>query len=381
MQLGIENRERAVDNGTRNMNCRKSQNTIKAWISITLILVMLISLCSCGANAGEKESQKEITRPMPGTVIEETDEFITVVDQAGREVTAPKDIQSIALCYRVVIRFLLSLDQGEKIKGIGKPEEFLYELEPNLKNCVDVGKGVADIEALAELNPDIFFHKSGDIKTLDAVERIGIPAVGINIETPDDMKQALFIIGKFCGEDEKADKLINYYDNKLKEFKKLTESIDENEVKTAIMMGSSLGSVADGTMLQSKMIEAAGGVNPAKSIKAMELWPVAGIEQIFKWDPDFIFITNSDRATYTPEVLLSDKDWKSLTAVKNKNIYVMPAENDSWEFPGIVSLLGMEYMMKMMYPELISEEKLDKDVNELYKLCYSKKFSKDELGY
>lgn len=351
----------------------------KTWLCIVLIMTMMVCFCSCDSGSASNEAQKS-SQP-PGTIIEDTDETITVVDQAGREVTAPKEIDSIALCYRVVIRFLLSLDQGEKITGIGKSEEFLYELEPNLKNCVDVGKGVADIEALAELDPDIFFHKSGDIKTLDAVEKIGIPAVGINVETPEDMKEAIDVIGKLCGEQEKAEQLINYYDSKLKEFHNQTESIGDPDKKTAIMMGSALGSVADGTMLQSRMIESAGGVNPAKDVKAMELWPVAGIEQIFKWDPDFIFITNSENATYTPADLLKDPDWKSLTAVKNKNVYVMPAEQDSWEFPGIVSLLGTEYIMKMMYPELISDDKLEGDVNELYKLSYGREFTRSELGY
>ena len=115
---------------------------------------MAASLCACG---GEKAPEMESAEPA-GTILEETETDLTIVDQAGRIVTVPKEYDSVALCYRVVIRFLLSLDQGEKIKGIGKTEDFLEVLEPGLAECVDVGKGVADIEALAELKPDIFFH-------------------------------------------------------------------------------------------------------------------------------------------------------------------------------------------------------------------------------
>ena len=353
----------------------------KLLISILLITCMLLSLCSCMQTDADQDGENTVSEVSPGTVVRETEYSITVVDQAYREVTVPKDIESIALCYRVVIRFLLSLDQGEKITGIGKTEDFLFELEPGLKNCAEVGKGVADIEALAELDPDIFFHKAGDVKTLEAVEKIGIPAVGINIETPGKMREALYVMGKFMGSEDKVDEIIEYYDNKLDKFSELRSGIDPSEQKTAIIMGSSLGSVADATMLQGKMIEYAGGINAAQDIKATELWPIAGIEQIFKWDPEYIFISNSDSATYKPEDILNNPDWQELTAVKNKHVYVMPAAKDSWEFPGTVSLLGMEYMMKMMYPDLVTESDLEMDVNELYELSYGKTFTRDELGY
>ena len=90
-----------------------------------------------------------------GTVVRETGEAITIIDQAGREVTVSKNPDSIALCYRVVIRFLLNLELGEKITGIGKSEAFLEEVCPELKEASCVGQGIADIEALAELAPDL----------------------------------------------------------------------------------------------------------------------------------------------------------------------------------------------------------------------------------
>ena len=209
---------------------REYKTMFKRIVSILLIIsVMLTSLCACGETSEKTESIEPV-----GTIIEESEETITVVDQAGREVTVPKDYDSIALCYRVVIRFLLSLDQGDKIKGIGKSEEFLEVLEPGLKDCADVGKGVADIEALAELEPDIFFHKSHDVETLEAVEALGIPSVGIDVETPESMIVALDLLGKVCGQQEKAQQLIEYYNDKLSDAEKKTASIDKR--KTAVIL-------------------------------------------------------------------------------------------------------------------------------------------------
>lgn len=348
-------------------------------VAVALVVTLaMLSLCSCG------KADVAISKEPPGTVISETAGEVTIVDQAGREVTVKKDPESIALCYRVVIRFLLSLDRGGNITGIGKTEEFLLELQPSLRDCVDVGQGVADIEALAELKPDLFIHKASDVETLEAVKKIGIPAVGIDVETPEDMMIALKILGKICAAEAKADELISYYNRQLKEIDELAEKIGEKgktDKKTAIVMGSSIGKVADATMLQGEMLQRAGGINCAGDIEASELWPTAGTEQIFKWNPEYIFITGSESAVYDESDIISDSAWSEIEAVKNGNVYVMPATGDSWEFPGVVSILGIYYMMHSMYPQLVSEEMLEDRVNEFYELSYGRTFDRSKLGY
>ncbi|MBE6045703.1 MAG: ABC transporter substrate-binding protein [Clostridiales bacterium] len=352
-----------------------SKGRIQKIISALLAMMLLFVFAGCGSSEGDTMGEE------PGTVIAETEDEITIVDQAGREVTVKRDIESIALSYRVAIRFLLSLDQGDKIKGIGKSEPFLETLQPSLADCVNVGQGVADIEAVAELNPDVFFHKATDRETLDALEKIGIPAIGIQIETPEEMTTALDIMGKVCGEEEKAETLIDYYKNRLEEIDQRTAGIQEQDKKTAVVMGTSIGKVADGFMLQGEMLERAGAINVAKDLEATELWPTAGAEQIFKWNPDYIFITGSESALYSADDILEDKNWSELTAVKNGDVYVMPAKVDSWEFPGVVSILGIDYMMHVMYPELMSEEELTQEVDSFYELSYGVTLDRSELGY
>ncbi|MBQ9060195.1 MAG: ABC transporter substrate-binding protein [Firmicutes bacterium] len=364
---------------------------ILAVLSLILVLLMANSLLLAGCGAGGSgtgtgggdqagPAVSESGDPA-GPVLSETGNELTVIDQAGREVTVKKDPQSIALCYRVVIRFLLSLDQGDKIKGIGKSEPFLEELQPSLADCTDVGKGVADIEALAELKPDLFIHKASDVQTLDAVSQIGIPSVGIEVETPEDMVAALDLLGKVCGAENKAAQLIDYYNGQIKASEDLVSQLDDSDRPTAIVMGTSIGKVADGSMLQGEMLERAGAVNCAADLRATELWPTAGTEQIFAWNPDYIFITGSESAVYTAEDIRKDPAWSDLTAVKEKHVYEIPAEADSWEFPGVVSTLGIDYMMHVMHPQLLDEKTLEDHVDALYQLCYGRTFERDELGY
>ena len=343
-----------------------------------LLLLSSITITGCGKNPADS------TDPginAAGTVISETDTELTVIDQAGREVTVMKDPESIALCYRVVIRFLINLGVGDRITGIGKSEPFLEELQSSLKDCIDVGKGVADIEALAELKPDLFIHKASDTETLEAVQKIGIPAIGIDVETPEEMVTALELLGKVCGAEDKAQELIEYYQGSIERSRSLADTISDEDRVTAIVMGSSIGKVADGSMLQGRMLETAGAVNCAADLKATELWPAAGTEQIFSWDPDYIFITGSEGAVYTAEDIYNDPAWSELKAVKNRHVVMIPSERDSWEFPGVISALGIDYMMSVMYPDLLSESELEKNVSAFYELAYGKAYSREELGY
>lgn len=345
------------------------------------VLLLMTSVMATGCSGKTDGSSSEAPGNAAGTVVSETDTELTIVDQAGREVTVTRDPGSIALCYRVVIRFLINLGVGDRITGIGKSEPFLEEVQPSLKDCTDVGKGVADIEALAELKPDLFIHKASDIETLEAVQKIGIPAIGIEVETPEDMVNALGLLGKVCGAEEKAQELIDYYQGSIERSRKLAESIRDEDRVTAIVMGSSIGKVADGSMLQGRMLETAGAVNCAADLRATELWPAAGAEQIFNWDPDYIFITGSEGSVYTADDIYNDPAWSELKAVRNKHVLVIPSEKDSWEFPGVISALGIDYMMTVMYPDLLSENELAKNVESFYELAYGRAYSRKELGY
>ena len=343
---------------------------MKKSLCILLILALVLTAVSCGIE--KTETQK------PGTVIEKDSEGFVIIDQAGREVYVPKKVKTVAYCYRVPARVLISLGMGDSITGAGKVDDFLKKVQPSLADVPSVGTGVIDIEALAELAPDVVFHKASDKAGLDAAGDVGVAAIGLSMESQEDIVVALDIIGKVCGTEKKARQFIDYYNDKLKEDKKLTKKI--NKKKTVLMMGSAIGKVADGSMLQGFMIEKAGGINVAADLSATETWPTAGTEQIFEWDPEYIFIS-SESTDYNAKDILSNETWSEIKAVKNKHVYEMPAPGDSWEFPGAVSALGIDYMINKMYPELLGDDALEKNVNDFYDLFYGTTFDREDLGY
>ena len=135
-------------------------------------------------------------------------------------------------------------------------------------------------------------------------------------------------------------------------------------------------------MLQSYLIEIAGGTNPAADLNTNELWPVVGVEQIFEWDPDFIFVTTYGFTDYTVDDLLNDSLWANTSAVKNNRIMPTPCNLESWEMPTPTSALGVLWMIQKMYPEVYSDAELEADVKAYYDILYpGNTLTRDILGY
>ncbi len=340
-------------------------------ISVLLIILLMATLFTgCSSNQAEQASQ---TAPKPTTV--------TVTDMAGRQVVVPAEVKSVALVWGPSTSFVLALGKGDIITGINYKSDFAVKVAPNLANVGSVGKGQPDLEAVAKVKPDVFIHKATDTKGLDAVQALGIPAIGIVAETPEDLIKATELLGKVLGAEDKAKKLVTFYNEKNAFARNLTKDIPADQRKTALVFGSEIGKVAHGGMLQSFQVETAGGINLAKDIQSKEIWPTVGTEQIFAWDPDFIFCEDYSGGAYTIADLKKDPSFAKLKALENDNMAYIPAKQDLWDFPGVQSSLGTLWMLNQFYPEKYSEAELIKDIEAFYTMAYGTTFDREWLGY
>ena len=303
---------------------------------------------------------------------------VTVTDAAGREVTLEQPVESILTVYGV--KYVLALGLGDKLVN-GSKRPFELAVCPGLADGVTFGSDQMNAETIASINPDVFIHKSSATKLMDALAELDINSIGIYMETPEEVVSTIELLGKALGAEERAAELVAYYQDLMAVGGKLTADIAQADKHTAILMGNSIGKVAPKTMLQSIMIEAAGGVNMAAGVEGEGAWPIVGVEQIFGWDPEFIFIMNSTSREYDAESLMADPAWAELTAVKNGNVYVVPSDLDSWEYPGMQSALGTIWMVSKMYPELLSDEELTGYVDSFYDFVYGVHFTREELNY
>ena len=134
-------------------------------------------------------------------------------------------------------------------------------------------------------------------------------------------------------------------------------------------------------MLQSWMIEKAGGVCVADGVGKDHNWLDVGVETIFEWNPDFLFCTGSTALNYSVDGLYQDSSWSSVNAVKSNKVYRIPATYDAWDMPGISCVIGTMYMLHEMYPEYFSSAELQTQIDDYYTFMFGKTFDAAYLGY
>lgn len=340
---------------------------MKKAVSIFLALSLSVSLFGCGAKL------------VPPDVSSDN----TVTDGSGAVLGIPENNTetAIASVYAVSVPFIVALGLSDRVKAINVKSKFWTDNVEGLKKAGTVGRGVVDLEALAELAPVVLIHRSNDPETVEAVSALDINVLCITVENLDDIKSTLNMMGQYFGVYDRAEEVCAWMDEKFAFIDTIVETIPENERVSALVMGGELGRIAGGDMLQSWMIEKAGGVCVSDDVEADHNWTDVGIETVFEWNPDFLFCTGSTALEYSVDGLFEDSSWSAVSAVKSGRVYRIPATYDAWDMPGISCVIGTMYMLRQMYPDYFSAEELQTQIDEYYSFMFGKTFSPDYLGY
>ena len=340
---------------------------MKKFISLFLILTLALSLTACGA--------ADVTAPTAGEN--------QVLDGAGRILDIPEDPDqaTIASVYAVSVPFIEALGLGDRVLAINVKSNFWKEADPALADAGSVGRGTVDLEALAAFSPSVLIHRSNDMETIEAVQRIQIPVLCITVEDMQDITDTLTMMGRYFGAEERALEVIDWMDGKFQMIDSIVSQIPESERKTVLVMGGEAGRIAADDMLQAWMAEKAGGIYVAENTANNRNWVNVGVEQIFTWNPQFLFSTSSTPLEYSIEELMEEDAWSAVEAVKKNQFHLIPAKLDSWDIPGVSCVIGTMYMLHKMYPEYFSQDQLEQEVVEYYEFMFGKTFDASYLGY
>jgi len=347
----------------------------KRLISIVLSFLMLISFYGCT----NKKKDENILQAPEGCVVDASGEVLPIPE---------KEVVTIASVYAVTVPFIVALGLSDNVVAINYKSIFWADNVEGLAKAGSVGRGIVDFEQLANFSPDVLIHRTYDPTTTQMVkEKLNIPVLTIKAETIEEIYNTLDILGEYCHATERAGQVKNWMNIKFNMISEIVSTIPEEEKKTAIVFGSELGVVAGGDMLQSWMLEAAGAVSLTSTMSGgiegdiPRAWANIGTESIFNMNPDVIFCTSSTVLDYTVKQLLEDTTWSSIEAVKDNKVYHIPAKFDSWDLPGIGCVIGTMWMLHRLYPEKLSSEKLQNEIDDYYMFMFSKTFDRDYLGY
>jgi hypothetical protein len=123
-----------------------------------------------------------------------------------------------------------------------------------------------------------------------------------------------------------------------------------------------------------------GAHNPAHELKGN--FAEVDMEQMIVWNPDIIYLGN--HSDLMPEDFIENKqegrDWSTIKAVANKQVYKIPIGVYRWDPPGVETPLTVKWAAKIQYPKLFSDMDMEVELKNFFEYVYDYKLSDDEVA-
>ncbi|PIH02641.1 iron(III) dicitrate-binding protein [Fusobacterium vincentii] len=317
----------------------------------------------------------------------------TVTDLTGKKVTIKDNPSRIAIV-PIPWASLTYLVDGDSSKIIGmNPSSkeaydisILKELAPNMKKVntafVDSDFNI-NYEELALLKPDIVIVWDFQNDAIEKLAKLKIPAVAIKYGTLENVQEGIKLLGDILNRQEKAQKLINYHKDTNKYLASKTKKLENIKRKKILYLINPQLTVSSGNSVTNIMIDMAGGENVAKDITTGGSWSKVTMEQIIKWNPDIIILSNFDKIL--PEDIYNNKfegqDWSKINAVKNKKVFKAPIGIYRWDAPSAETPLMIKWIAKVATPEVFNDYNIRKDIKDFYLEFFNYKLTDEQLNF
>lgn len=296
-------------------------------------------------------------------------EAVVLTDMAGREVSIEAVPERIVSGYYISTSTLIALGLSDKLVGIEAKADKrpIYKLSaPQLIELPNVGTAKEfNLEGCLALEPDLVILPLKLKSAAQTLEELGIPVLLVNPESQEQLMEMIALLGDATGTADRAGELADYIQTQQAA---LAELLADADAPTVYLGGNSaLLSTAGQAMYQSDMIVRAGGVNVAAEIQDT-YWVDISYEQLLAWDPDYIILASD--ASYTAQDVLADENLKDCTAVKNGNVFHLPADVESWDSPVPSGFLGSYWMASVLHGDMVTESDCTAWINEFYGTFY-----------
>lgn len=359
-------------------------------IFMLLLSVLIFSLSACGSKTSTENNDAA-----PSIAEQQSKYPYTITDQAGREIVIEKQYERVAMTSvrPVPAAYLAATGSIDELVGINPSSmaaaknSMLAVLAPGILNLETgyVDGNETNVEELLKLKPDVAFCLNKNTDEITALESVGITAVGMETNGTDAIE--LFskwakLIGDVMGKENQAGAIIDHSKSIAQKVKDVAATIPENEKKSIMFIYLDDGNtikVAGSKLYSQYWSETIGAVNAAAEVSNVA---VVNMEQIYKWDPDYIFITNFTETQ--PEDLLNNKypgqDWSNVTAVKEGHVYKNPLGVYRWFTPTSDGALMLEWIAQKVYPDYYNYYNIEDEIRNHYSKFYSYDLNDEELA-
>jgi iron complex transport system substrate-binding protein len=296
--------------------------------SITILLFTISSFFIFAE--GEREIQSTVMKA-----------GITIVDSYNRTVTIEKPALRVVSTAPSVTETIFALGKGSVL--IGRTNYCDYPEE--VKNIPSIGSlREPDIEAIAELNPDIVIASTHFTKeSVDKLTALSIPVVVLSDQNSfEGAYRTIENIARLTGAEDAGATLISYMRTTVYEVKEAVKGKEIPSVYYVIGFGEYGDFTAGGDTFIHQIISMAGGNNIAKDITG---WSFS-LEQIVDSDPDIIV---TSRFWGAKDSIAATNGYKDLKAVKNGKLFEI--DNNMLDRQGPRLADGLKALAEIIHPD------------------------------
>lgn len=341
---------------------------IRKYTSVFMAAVIAAAaVAGCAGQNSGKTSESNI-------IENSYEDEIRFTDAAGREITLDKPAERIVSGYYITSSMLIALGVKDQTVGIEAKADKrpIYKMAaPEFLQLPNVGTSKEfDLEGCISLEPDLVILPIKLTEQAEILSDMGIPAIVVNPESMEALKETIVMLGKASGQEERAASLISYYDERTELLKNLVENrkaSDEKTPKIYIAGTSDILRAAAPAMYQNSLIELSGGKNAAFDLTDKS-WTNISYEKLLSYDPDMIIVI--PEADYTKEDVLEDEQLQGVRAVASGAVYEMPSAFEAWDSPVPSGILGGMWLSSIVNEEQYPFEAFRKDAVEFYKRFY-----------
>lgn len=365
---------------------------VKKVSPLILALLMVAIISSCAQTKGNtavpgNSSQPSAAAPSTSTAVspEPSLKATTVEDALGRQVTNPDVIDQVAVtCQGGTTHQISVMGSSGKISAQPSMAKFpmLLKIFPEFNTVIDGGSfDNVNIEELMKAAPDMIFVGITADKGNKQLEEAGFNTFTMYIGSADVENQLkeFMMTGTLLGNPERAQQLVDYYNEKVTMVQEMVSKVPESEKKTVYYIsGGKITSASSGVWGDS-LITAAGGINVTKEFATGAKGAEISVEQVMDWNPDVI-VTQKGNGSENLEAVLGDTRITDLAAMQNSQVYQFPIGAFWWDRPSPEAPLGVMWLAKTLYPEYTQDIDLEKETKEFYKTFYNYDLSDEDYN-
>ncbi len=306
----------------------------------------------------------------------------TIKDSLRRSVAIPPQVDRILSLQPEITRILAALGATERLVGldyfIGREDHLFKVLFPNGTGLpvVSMPDESVNRELILRLDPDLIFASPTELQVPDSIQRsLGIPVAALaSLGSFEGLLKEIELVGALTGFRKRADELGMYFREKIRS---IIEPMAGLAVEARPAAYLAFWSSLVRTPVFYEPVQAAGGRNVAHNLLPPHLGTigtVVSVEQIIKWNPDFILVQGSflpAERLVTVDGVLEDKRLSSVKAIQQKRVHYTLGFWYWWDPAGV--LVETMYLAKLFHPEKFARLDIEEEGNEIYEVFYGKR--------